>query len=78
MHTADTLIADEERKKIKKEKVRAALRICGYAECDPKEGELRGKRYLRMEEEKQKGVDQKEGEKRKHATDHCAASALKH
>ena len=41
------------------------MRICKYPEWALKEGELRGKRQLRKEEEKQKGVDQKEGGKSK-------------
>ena len=61
MHRADTLIADKERRKI--EMVRAALRICAYPEWALKEGELRGKRQLRKEEEK--GRDQVEDGKSK-------------
>ena len=65
MHRADTLIADEEKWKIEKEKVTEALRICGYPECALKKGELLRKRQLRNEQEKQKGADQVEDMKRK-------------
>ena len=40
MHRDDTLIADEERQKIEKKKVRAASKICEYQEWALKEGEL--------------------------------------
>ena len=56
MPRADTHIADEDRRKI--EKVRVALRISRYPEWALKDEELRGKRQLRKEEEKQKGIDQ--------------------
>ena len=62
MHWADTLIADEERRKIEK-KVRVAWRTLGYLEWVLKEGELRGKRQMRKEQEKQKGTDQGEEKK---------------
>ena len=67
MHTcrADTLIAVEKRRKIEKEKVRTALRICRYPEWALKEEELRGKRQLMKEEETQKGSDQVEEKKNK-------------
>ena len=60
MYRADILITDEERWKIEKEKVRAVLRMCGDPEWALKEGELRGKRQLRKEQEKQKGTEQVE------------------
>ena len=62
-YRADTFIAGEERRRIKKEKVKVAFRICGYPEWALKEGELRGKRQLMKEEETQKGSDQVEGKK---------------
>ena len=48
---------------MEKEKVRAALRICEYPEWALKDGELRRKRQLRKEAEKQKDVDQIEDRK---------------
>ena len=42
MHRADTLIADEERRGIEKEKVRGALVIYRYPEWALKEEDLRG------------------------------------
>ena len=62
---ADTLIADEEKWKIEKEKVTAALRLCGYPKWALKRGELRGKRQLRNVQEKQKGSDHVEDRKSK-------------
>ena len=41
------------------------MRICGCLEWSLKEGELRGKRQLRKEEETQKGSDQVEDRKSK-------------
>ena len=51
MHRANTLIVDEERRKIEK-KMRVALGIGGYPEWALKEGELRGKRQLRKRNRK--------------------------
>ena len=45
--------------------MRAALRSCGYQEWALKEEELRGKRQLRKEHEKQKGSEQVEDRKSK-------------
>ena len=64
MHKADTLIADEKRRKIEN-KVRVALRTSGYPEWALKEEELRRKRKLRKEEVKHKGLDQVEDRKSK-------------
>lgn len=66
VHKKDTLIVDEERRRIQKEMVRVTLEICGYPEWAMKEGELRGKRQLRNEEEIQKGSVPVEDKKRKH------------
>ena len=53
MHHAETLIKDEARVKIEKEKVRVALRNCGYPDWTLKEGEQLGKRKKRREEDMQ-------------------------
>mgnify|MGYP001824971233 CR=1 FL=1 len=50
MHRAETLIRDEERRKVEKEKVKEALRHCGYPEWALKEGESRSKRQQRSDE----------------------------
>ena len=68
IHRVNTLIADEERWKIKNENVRVALRTCGYPGWALKEDELRGKRQLRKEKEKQKGTHQVEEKKCKQLT----------
>ena len=66
MHRVDNLILDEERRRIEKEKVRGVLMICGYSKWGLKDGQLRGKRELRKEEEAiQKGSDQVEDRKDK-------------
>ena len=44
MHRADTIISDNNLKKVEKEKIRTALRNCGYPEWALKEGEQRGKK----------------------------------
>ena len=44
MHHTETLIKDEGRVKIEKEKVRVALRDCSYPDWALKEGEQLGKR----------------------------------
>ena len=53
MHRVETLIKDEGRVKREKEKVRVALRNCGYPDWALKEGEQLGKREKRREEEMQ-------------------------
>ena len=53
MHHAETLIKDEGRVKIEKEKVRVALKNCGYPDWALKEGEQLGKGEKRREEEMQ-------------------------
>ena len=58
MHRANTLLKDEDRRKVEKEKVRAALRLCGYLEWALKEGEMKGKK-----KEKKKAEDQGENTK---------------
>ncbi len=60
MHRADTLIADEFLRKQEKDKVRTALRFCGYPEWALKEGEWKRKRKeneegSQQEEKKPKG-----------------------
>ena len=44
MHRADIIISDNNLKKVEKEKIRTALRNCGYPEWALKEGEQRGKK----------------------------------
>ena len=44
MHRADTIISDNNLKKVEKEKIRTALRNCGYPEWALKEGEQQGKK----------------------------------
>ena len=44
MHRADTIISDNNLKKVEKEKIRTALRNCGHPEWALKEGEQRGKK----------------------------------
>ena len=63
MNQADTLISYEDRRESEKEKVRQALRNCGYPDWALKEGEQRGKTKLRGEQEPeaQLGIDQAEG-----------------
>ena len=51
IHHAETLIKDEERVNTWKEKVREAMRNCGYPEWALKEGEQLSKRQKRREEE---------------------------
>ena len=63
MHRADTLIAEDERRRMEKEKVRVEVRICWYPGWARKEGDLRWKRQLRNEKEIQK--DQVDDGKRK-------------
>ena len=60
MNRADTLIADDKLRKQEKEKVRVALRTCGYPEWALKEGELEGKR-----DRKKEGGEQHEEKKPK-------------
>ena len=60
MHHAETLIKDVGRVKIEKEKLRVALRNCGYPDWVLKEGEQVGKREKRSEEEMQ----ERDGENR--------------
>ena len=57
MHRANTLITDEDRKKREKEKIKNALRLCGYPEWALKEGEHQG--------EKKKTRDKGEDQERK-------------
>lgn len=49
MHRADTLIADDTLRKEEKEKVKTALRACGYPEWALKEGDLKGKKEKKKE-----------------------------
>ena len=51
MHHAETVIKDEGRVKIEKEKVRIAVRNCSYPDWSLKEGEQLGKRKKRRQEE---------------------------
>ena len=44
MHRADTLIADHEKRKIEKDKIKTALRTCGYPEWALREGAVKGRR----------------------------------
>ena len=59
-------VKDEERTKTEKEKVRVALRNCGYPEWDMRDGEQLGKRQKRREEEVvgQGGNDRREEPKK--------------
>ena len=59
IHRANTLIADEDLRKVEVKKVKDALRVCGYPEWALKEGELQGKsknvKKVKDQKEKQKG-----------------------
>ena len=52
MHRAETLIKDEDLRKIEKDKIKNALRVCGYPEWALKEGELRGKKQASKAEDR--------------------------
>ena len=69
MHRADTLITEEERRKVK-EKVRVALRNGGYLESVLKEIELVGMRQFRkdLQKEEQHCDDQSEHEGKEPST----------
>ena len=63
MHWTDTLISDVGRREKERDKVRGALRNCGYSEWALKEGEQSGKKKLTTEEAPaQQVLDQGEGE----------------
>ena len=59
MHRADTLITDDRRKEGEKEKIRTALRHCGYPDWALKEGEQQGKKKHKDKDGKKKSDNEK-------------------
>ena len=63
MHRASTLIRDEERRKAEKEKVKDALRHCGYPEWALREGESRSKRQEKAKTAEKTGSQEQDRRK---------------
>ena len=58
MHRANTLISDEKLRTVEKDKIKTALRTCGYPEWALLEGEQQGK--IKQKEKKGKDLEGKE------------------